>query len=62
MAVNKDFVIEQGKTFQHVLRWETLPFVYKPITGISQVAPARVTATGHGLPDGWGRRSFPPKA
>lgn len=53
MAANKDFVIEQGKTFQHVLRWEAPPYVYKPITGITQTLPCRVTAVGHGLKDGW---------
>lgn len=53
MAANKDFVIEQGKTFQHVLRWEAPPYIYKPITGITQTLPCRVTAVGHGLKDGW---------
>lgn len=27
--------------------------VYKPITAITQTAPARLTVPGHGLPDGW---------
>jgi len=53
MAATKDFVIEQGKTFQHVLRWEAPPYIYKPITGITQTLPCRVTAVGHGLKDGW---------
>jgi len=53
VSLQKDIVILQGKTFQHVLRWETLPFVYKPITGITQGAPARITAIGHGLSTGW---------
>lgn len=53
MAATKDFIIEQGRTFQHVLRWEAPPYVYKPITSISQAAPAVVTATGHGVPNGW---------
>lgn len=34
-------------------RWETLPFVYKAISGITRAAPAVITASAHGLPDGW---------
>lgn len=36
-----------------MLRWEAPPIVYKPITNISQAAPAVVTCVGHGIPDGW---------
>lgn len=53
MAAIKDLTLEQGKTFQHVLRWEAPLFIYKPITNITQEAPAVVTAIGHGVPDGW---------
>ena len=53
MAANKDFVIEQGRTFQHVLRWEAPPYIYKPITAITANAPARITSAAHGIPDGW---------
>src|SRR5574337_809461 len=49
----QDLVIEQAKTFSRVLRWETAPIVYKPITAITQAAPAVVTATAHGIPAGW---------
>ena len=49
----KDYTIEQGKTFQHVLRWEAPQYVYKPITAINQSAPVHITATAHGVPDGW---------
>lgn len=48
-----DLTIEQGKTFNKVLRWETGPIIYKPITGITQAAPARITAADHNLPNGW---------
>jgi hypothetical protein len=48
-----NILIKKGKTFRRVLRWEVAPIVYKPITAIDQVAPVRITATGHGLPDGW---------
>jgi hypothetical protein len=49
----EDLTIKQGKTFVRVVRWETAPFVYKPITAISRAAPVQITATGHGMPDGW---------
>lgn len=48
-----DLHIRQGSTFSRVLRWGAGPLVYKAITGISQGAPARVNAVGHGIPDGW---------
>lgn len=48
-----DLIFEQGKTFTKVLRWEAPPIIYKPITGIAQVAPARITCPSHGIPDGW---------
>lgn len=53
MAANLDLTIEQGKTFERLVRWETLPFIYKTITNITQGAPCRITATAHGVPSGW---------
>ena len=54
MAVTKDLTIKQGKTFTLVLRWETEPIVRKAITGVSFASGApRITAVGHGAPDGW---------
>lgn len=52
-CASQDLTIQKGKTFSRVLRWESSPLIYKPITGITQAAPAVVTATGHGIPDGW---------
>jgi hypothetical protein len=52
-AKKQDLIIEQGKTFQRVVRWETSPRVWKPITGIAQNAPVAITCTGHGVPSGW---------
>jgi len=49
----QDITIIKGKTFSRILRWESLPLVYKPITAITQAAPVVITAIGHGLPDGW---------
>ncbi len=53
MAANEDLEIIQGKTFVFTLRWETLPIIYKAITGITKAAPCVVTSTAHGIPDGW---------
>lgn len=48
-----DFDIEQGRTFSVTLRWETQPLVYKAVTAITSTLPCRVTAAGHGIPNGW---------
>ena len=53
MAASKDLVFTQGKTFTLALRWETIPIIYKPITGITATAPVRLTVVSHGCPDGW---------
>ena len=54
MAGPKDLTLLQGKTFTLVLRWETEPIVRKAITGVSFALGApRITAVGHGAPDGW---------
>jgi hypothetical protein len=49
----QDFCIGAGETFQPVLRWGSEVLISKPITAISQAAPAVVTAVGHAVPDGW---------
>jgi hypothetical protein len=53
MAATKDLVIRQGRTFSLPVRWEAPPIVYKQISAILQSAPVRITAVGHGVPDGW---------
>lgn len=54
MSDTKDLDIKQGKTFSLVLRWETEPIIYKPITGVSFSSGApRLTVTGHGMPSGY---------
>jgi hypothetical protein len=54
MATKKlNLVIRQGETFTRVIRWETPPYVYKQITGITQAAPCVITAVAHGLKTGW---------
>jgi len=49
----QDLVIIKGKTVSRILKWESLPLVYKAITAITKAAPVVITATGHGIPDGW---------
>jgi len=48
-----DLKVRQGETYLRVIRWETLPLVWKPITAITQSGPVRITAVAHGCPDGW---------
>jgi hypothetical protein len=48
-----DLIIRKGKTFSRVLRWAAAPYIYKAITAIAQTAPATITSTAHGIPDGW---------
>lgn len=48
-----DLTIIKGSTFSRVLRWESLPLIYKPITAITKAAPVAITATTHGLKTGW---------
>lgn len=49
----QDLEIFQGKTFSRVIRWEAHPYVYKAISAITKTAPVNITATAHGVPDGW---------
>ncbi len=49
-----NLTITQGKTFNEVVRWQTLPFVFAAIAGISNTAPVRITTqASHTIPDGW---------
>ncbi len=52
-CATSDITILKGTTFARTLRWESAPLVYKAITGITKAAPVVITATGHGLVDGW---------
>lgn len=49
----KDLVIRKGSTFEQVFRWETEPFVVKPIVLITRGVSVRLTVPGHGLVNGW---------
>jgi hypothetical protein len=50
-AVEYDIDICMGVTWRYVAMWFTEPFIYKAITGVPQLAPLRLTVTGHGLVD-----------
>ena len=50
----KEILIERGKLFTMVVRWETEPIIRKAITAISLSSGApRLTVPAHGIPDGW---------
>ena len=50
----KEILIERGKLFTMVVRWETEPIIRKAITAISVASGApRLTITSHGITDGW---------
>ncbi len=54
MANTKEILIERGKLFTMVVRWETEPIIRKAITAISVASGApRLTITSHGITDGW---------
>ena len=51
---DKEILIQKGKTFTLVVRWETEPIIRKAITAISFATGApRLTVPSHGIPDGW---------
>ena len=51
---DKEILIQKGKTFTLVVRWETEPIIRKAVTAISFATGApRLTVVGHGIPDGW---------
>lgn len=50
---SQDFWIYQGKTFRKVIRWAVDPLIYKAISAITNAGPVAITATAHGVPDGW---------
>lgn len=53
MTTRANLVIEQGETFEQVVRWESPPLKYRPITGIAQSAPISITCPNHAVPNGW---------
>lgn len=53
-ATKLNLVVEQGKTFTQDVRWEQAPFLFAPITSITNAAPVRITTSApHAIPNGW---------
>lgn len=48
-----DFTVQQGSTFNPMLKYSQPQFVVKPITAITKSGQAVVTAAGHGLTIDW---------
>lgn len=53
MTTKKNLTIEQGASFEQVVRWETMPLKYRPISAIAQSGPVSITCPSHGAPNGW---------
>lgn len=45
--------IPAGRDYEITLRPTTTQIIYKPISAIPAAAPARLTVTAHGVPNGW---------
>lgn len=52
-APTLDLKISQGKTLNLDLLYAEETLVYRPLTGISNLAPAQFTVPAHGIPDSW---------
>lgn len=52
-ANERNFCVQRGETFHPTIRWGTGTLTTKAVTAIAKAAPARITAAGHGVPNGW---------
>lgn len=53
-ATRANLVIEQGKTFTQVVRWEVEPYVTAAISSMTKASPVVInTTSAHGLVNGW---------
>lgn len=48
-----NLTIRRGATIALPIRVESSELAYAPITAIQRTAPVSITATAHGIPDGW---------
>ena len=53
MGLVRNIELVKGATYECIVRWETLPILFKAITNITRAAPAVVTSVAHGLKTGW---------
>ncbi len=51
--MKKNIRIQQGSTFEWVVRWQSREVAFAAITAITKAAPPVITATAHGMPNGW---------
>lgn len=49
----QDFCVRAGETFHPTIRWGETTLKSAAITAITNAAPAVITATAHGVPNGW---------
>lgn len=49
----RDYCVQSGETWGPTIRWGTGQLSAAPITAIAKTTPVRITATGHGVPNGW---------
>lgn len=50
---NLDLLVRRGASYQLPILWESSRLIYRPISAIQNTAPVRITAAGHGVPEGW---------
>jgi hypothetical protein len=50
---NQDFTIEQGSTFNPVIRYPQAVLISKPLTNITKAGQAVITVATHGLQIDW---------
>lgn len=48
-----ELTVRRGESAELPIRVETGALAYAAITAMDKPAPLRVTATAHGIPDGW---------
>lgn len=52
-AVENDFCVQAGETWHPTIRWGTGTLTSKAISAIAKTTPVQITATAHGVPNGW---------
>lgn len=51
--MKKKLIIDQGSTFEAVVRWESADVTFKTVTAITKAAPPVLSVASHGVPEGW---------
>lgn len=53
MSTALEITVTRGKTFEYGMLYAESLMSYATLSAMPNKAPVRVTATGHGVPDGW---------